>query len=152
MNNYDSLIDTLDHIEKVKEFGSRMSNDLTVRLITHDISKTKEFEKPIFDEFTPKLKDCTYGSDEYKSFLSEMGVALNHHYENNRHHPEYFKNGMDDMNLIDLCEMIVDWKAATLRHKDSDIMKSIEMNQSRFGYSDDIKRLLINTVKDYFEM
>jgi hypothetical protein len=27
----------------------------------------------VFDEFTPKLRDSTYGSDEYKAFLEGMG-------------------------------------------------------------------------------
>lgn len=67
---------------------------------------------------------------------------------NNRHHPEHFVNGMNDMNLIDLIEMICDWKASSERHADGDIYKSIEINQKRFGYSDDVKSLLKNTV-DY---
>jgi len=33
----------------------------------------------------------TYGSSEYKDCLTEMlGEALGHHYEHNRHHPEFF--------------------------------------------------------------
>lgn len=79
-----------------------------------------------------------------------MGVALEHHYKNNRHHPEHFKNGIEGMTLVDLCEMISDWKAATLRHDDGDILKSIEMNQQRFGYTDELKQILINTVNEYF--
>jgi len=54
------------------------------------------------------------------------------------------------MNLIDLCEMISDWKGATLRHNDGDILKSIELNQKRFSYSDELKQILINTVNEYF--
>jgi hypothetical protein len=54
------------------------------------------------------------------------------------------------MTLIDLCEMIADWKAATLRHNDGDILKSIEINQSRFGYSDEVKQILLNTVEIHF--
>ena len=49
------------------------------------------------------------------------------------------------MNLIDMLEMICDWKAASERHADGDILKSIEINQKRFGYSDDLKNILINT-------
>jgi hypothetical protein len=103
-----------------------------------------------FDEYTPKLAGCTYGSDEYKQFLKELKVALNHHYSIGRHHPEHFENGIRGMNLVDLVEMICDWYAATKRHNDGDMMKSIAMNQERFGYSDDIKALLENTYKDLF--
>ena len=55
------------------------------------------------------------------------------------------------MNIVDICEMIADWKAASLRHADGDIMKSIEINQKRFGYSDELKSILINTVKQCFD-
>jgi hypothetical protein len=41
--------------------------------------------------------------------------------------------------------MLADWKAATLRHADGDLARSIEQNAERFGYGDEIKRLLIHT-------
>ena len=50
------------------------------------------------------------------------------------------------MNLIDLIEMLLDWKAATLRHENGDIIKSINQNQTRFKYSDEIKQILLNTI------
>ena len=42
----------------------------------------------------------------------------------------------------------------TLRHDDGDILKSIELNQERFGYSDEIKHILINTAHqlDFFDL
>ena len=114
----------------------------------HDWDKIEDpVEKKLFDEYTPKLASCTYGSDEYKSFLDGLKPALDIHYANNRHHPEHFKNGMRDMNLIDMIELICDWKASSERHDDGDIFKSIEMNQNRFGYSDDVKDLLRNTAE-----
>jgi hypothetical protein len=68
----------------------------------------------------------------------------------NRHHPEHFENGIRGMNLIDLIEMFCDWYAATQRHNDGDIIMSIEINQKRFEYSDDIKAILKNTYNDIF--
>ena len=50
------------------------------------------------------------------------------------------------MNLIDVLEMICDWKASSEHHENGDIYKSIEINQKRFGYSDDLKSILKNTV------
>lgn len=148
---YDSREDTLNHINKVKEYCKKLGYCITIVGVLHDDSKLKSPEKEIFDEFTPKLKDCTYGSEEYKTYLKEMKVALDHHYEENRHHPEHFKNGISGMTLVDLCEMISDWKAASLRHADGDIIKSIEINQKRFGYSDDLKQILINTIEMYMK-
>lgn len=148
---YDSRKDTQEHIMKVGELLTKLQVKLEDRKRLHDHSKLKEPEKAIFDEFTPKLKDCTYGSDEYKGYLESMKIALDHHYTENRHHPEHFENGIQDMNIVDICEMIADWKAASLRHADGDIMKSIEINQKRFGYSDELKSILINTVKQCFD-
>jgi hypothetical protein len=50
------------------------------------------------------------------------------------------------MNLIQLTEMLCDWIAATRRHADGDIRRSIDQNAERFGYGEDLKRLLHNTV------
>lgn len=75
-----------------------------------------------------------------------MRPALDHHYALNRHHPEHFEDEIKGMNLIDIIEMICDWKAASERHAVGDIHKSIVINQERFGFSDDLKAIFINTV------
>jgi hypothetical protein len=74
-----------------------------------------------------------------------MKPALDHHYDLNHHHPEHFLRGIRGMNLIDIIEMLCDWKAATMRHADGNIYKSIEINQERFNYSYELKEILINT-------
>jgi len=146
MEKYDSAPATYDHISNVRSFLQQITEDLLIRGYTHDQSKLMNPEKEIFDEFTPKLKNTTYGSDEYKQYLEEMGGALKHHYEFNRHHPEHFEKGIAGMNLVDMMEMLCDWKAATKRHADGDIVRSINQNQKRFGYSDELKQILLNTV------
>lgn len=146
--SYDSTKDTQEHITKVRSYVLFCTNELNKRARDHDHDKIDNpTEKALFDEFTPKLRNCTYGSDEYKTYLKGLKEGLDIHYANNRHHPEHFENGIKDMTLIDLLEMICDWKAASERHEDGDIFKSIEINQERFGYSDDVKSLLKNTVE-----
>ena len=147
---YDSELDTLEHMRTVNGLLNDMVADLMTRAITHDKSKLLPPEKDIFDKVTPKLRALTYGSDEYKENLAEMGPALKHHYENNRHHPEHFQHGINDMTLVDLIEMICDWKAATLRHANGDILKSLDINKERFGILEQLYKILTNTVKDYF--
>ncbi|MBQ7845480.1 MAG: hypothetical protein IJ392_04940 [Clostridia bacterium] len=88
-----------------------------------------------------------YGSDEYKESLKALKPALDHHYANSRHHPEHFARGILDMNLVDIVEMVCDWKAASERQKDGNLLKSIEQNAQRFGYDDQVKQILINTAK-----
>ena len=144
---YDSTKDTKKHIEKVKNLCSKIACEISLRGVNHDKSKLEFPEKKGFDEETPKLKTLTYNSKKYKESLERLGVALRHHYKNNRHHPEHFSNGINGMNLVDICEMLCDWISAVERTKDGDILKSIEINQKRFGYSDDLKQVLINTVR-----
>lgn len=143
---HDSRVATFEHIQFVRRFICRVIADLQQRQQIHDQSKLLPPEVDIFDKYTPKLADCTYGSEEYKGFLAAMEPALNHHYAVNSHHPEHFANGIRGMSLLDLVEMLCDWKAATLRHKDGDIRRSIEMNQKRFGYSDELKGIFLNSL------
>lgn len=100
-----------------------------------------------------QIKNSTYGSDEYKGFLEAMKPALDHHYSHNRHHPEFFKNEVEEMNLFDILEMFIDWTAACQRHADGNILKSIEINKDRFNISPQLVQILKNTVpwvKDEF--
>ena len=145
---YDSRVDTHEHIHNVQRFLATAIHKLQLRLLNHDQTKLRSPEVELFDLITPRLKDLVYGSDEYKANLEELGPALDHHYSHNSHHPEFYKEGIKGMNLIDLLEMICDWQAAVLRQPSGDIYKSIEYNQERFGYSDDIKQILTNTVSE----
>jgi len=145
--NYDSTNDTLRHIKRVNELLLRFAKDLMARAIYHDSSKLREPEKSLFDEYTPKLRECTYGSDQYKEFLGSLKVGLDNHYKNNSHHPEHYENGIDGMDLLDLVEMFVDWKAAGERHADGDILKSIAYNKGRFKMSDQLESIFKNTVE-----
>jgi hypothetical protein len=84
--------ETRDHIDKVRKYLRIFATELLKRGEDHDRSKLEEVESPVFAIYTDHLKDMTYGSDEYKRCLSEMRVALDHHYANNRHHPEFHKS------------------------------------------------------------
>ena len=147
--SYDSRPDTHEHIGVVRGLMVGFIEDLLWRAHVHDRSKLEEPELSVFNEFTPKLRDSTYGSDEYKEFLMGMGEGLQHHYAHNRHHPEHWPGGYSEMNLLDVLEMLADWKAATTRHADGDLRRSIEQNAERFGYGDEFKRLLLNTADEF---
>ena len=151
MSDGSSKCSTLEHKQTVIELMNRVISELMNRAIVHDNTKLEEPELELFDEFTPKLAGSTYGSDEYKGFLKELQPALEHNYGRYRHHPEHFRNGCRDMNLLDVVEMLVDWKSATLRHNDGNILKSLEHNRSRFNLDQvSLYDLLLNTV-EFFE-
>lgn len=146
---YDSTADTTEHIKRVRELVYDSADNLDHRALVHDKSKLQEPEKTAFDSMTTRLKDLTYGSEEYRATLREFKPAIQHHYENNSHHPEFYPNGINGMSLLDLVEMICDWKAAGERHSNSNILKSIEINKARFGISDQLVDILINTAREF---
>jgi len=142
---YDSEQDTLNHIKLVQSFLEEVVNILKERQNLHDLSKLQDIEKGYFDEYTPKLKGLTYGSEEYKSILEEMKPALAHHYKVNSHHPEHYENGINGMTLFDLIEMFCDWKAATTRHSNGSLSKSIRINKDRFNIGNQLVDIFENT-------
>lgn len=137
---------TKEHIEAVRVLVRQVMRQLLIVQVLHDETKLVDPERDAFKEFSPKLAGCTYGSPEYHEMLKGLQHALDHHYANNRHHPEHFKDGVDGMTLIDLIELICDWTASTKRHNDGDIMKSIEVNTKRFNLSPQLANVLRNTV------
>lgn len=176
---YDSKQDTTDHILRVRELLYIVQGKLEARGFAHDASKLQEPEKSTFDVCTLKLKAMAYGSDEYKAALVELKPALDHHYAANSHHPEHFQklvciicfaefpadwksncnscgNGTftaepnaGGMTLLDVIEMLCDWKAATERMKGGgDIRKSLEINRERFKLSPQLTSILANTIKE----
>lgn len=198
--DYDSTNDTKAHIQRVAHLLEQMRSRLLERAQKHDQSKLQEPEKSTFDYATPRLKGSTYGSEEYRGFLSELKPALDHHYAANSHHPEHYPwrcaccdrsfsneqapesertagvdgethrfcpecckggsviweaellydptRGVYGMTLMDLVEMFCDWKAATERHADGSLEKSIQINRERFHLTRPLTDILENTRKE----
>lgn len=150
MSDYDSTADTLKHSQRVGELMAQAIKELVDRSMCHDRSKTEPPELDVFNEYTPKLKTTTYGTDEYKAQLAGMGEGLAHHYASNRHHPEHFgEDGINGMTLVDLIEMLADWKAAGERHADGDLLRSLKIQRDRFGISGQLLQILSNTAREY---
>jgi len=143
-----SLIDTIKHKIRIKQLIELFVQKLEHCSLIHDNSKLSEEEKPYFDNAT-KLRDLTYGSPEYKEALKNLKPALDHHYKNNSHHPEHFLNGINNMDLFDVVEMFFDWKAASERHGDGDIYKSIQYNHKRYQMSNQLTSIFENTAKNF---
>lgn len=148
MEKYDSKNDTIKHKERIKELIMIVCKELIKRSIKHDDSKLEDFEKKYFDKYTPVLKKLSYGKEDYKKSLEKLSVALKHHYKNNSHHPEHYKNGIDDMDLFDVFEMLMDWKASSERHEDGDIKESLKINKKRFNMANQLYNVLLNTIQN----
>ncbi|MFE0460627.1 DUF5662 family protein [Kitasatospora sp. NPDC058965] len=146
---YDSTPDTLRHSLRVAELLGEPIKELLDRSVRHDLSKTREPERAVYDEVVPQLRATPYGSAEYRALVDAMGEGLAHHYAHNRHHPEHFADGIDGMTLIDLLEMLADWRAATERTPHGGFADSLTINQERFGVAPQLMNVLTNTARHF---
>lgn len=142
--------ETNNHIKRVQELMNKMVVDLQKRSKEHDKSKLVEPELSGYTKVIPQLRDKKYGTPEYHKVWNEARPTLDHHYKENRHHPQHFKNGIQDMTLVDLMEMISDWTGASERSGKPKILSSMDSNQKRFKLSDEMRKVLENTIKEYF--
>lgn len=143
----ESTYATLEHIREVQRNLAGFAKGLIDRAIVHDRTKLEDPEHAHFEEAIPKFQGLTYGSDAYREVARSIRPAIEHHNRSNSHHPEHYANGIRGFDLFDLVEMYCDWKAATKRQDDGDIRRSIEICQERFGFSDDLRDVLMNTAE-----
>ena len=140
-------VETQKHIENVRKYIRFIIDKIDLRGVKHDASKLESPEVELFAEHTRQLASLSYGTEAYQASLQALKPALDHHYASNRHHPEHFTDGVNDMTLIDIIEMFCDWKASTLRHNDGNLLKSIELNAERFNIDGQLKQILLNTAR-----
>lgn len=136
--------ETRKHKALVATFLGAMIDALRQRAIDHDDSKLVEPERSAYAVTIPKLKGLQYGTPEHRAVLGQMRPAIQHHQQSNRHHPEYHPRGTFDMNLVDLVEMVADWRAAALRGGD-DFRESMKVSAKRFGLSPELASIIVNT-------
>ena len=143
-------IETREHIGLVRYWMSAAVINLRERATKHDKSKLEDPEMRGFMAMhnDRKLQSMTYGTPEYMAQLAKHDPTVQHHYAANDHHPEHSPGGTLDMSLLSMLEMLCDWKASTARMKDGDLFRSIEINAERFGYSEEITHLLLNTARE----
>ena len=143
----DSTANTLKHRHQVQSALNLIISDLIHRGLKHDQSKLEEPEKSALDrfEYLNVVKGpAPFGSEEYKWRTSLLETK--HHFANNRHHPQYFEYGINDMNLSDIVEMLCDWRAAS--HRDGD-KPCIHLSAScdHFSISNQLRFILENTCR-----
>lgn len=142
----ESILDTMKHKLMVIQLVEEFCNTLKKSALTHDDSKMEPPELEIYAEYVPQLQQAEYGSKEYKEITNKMDEAIKRHYKVNPHHPQFYMNGIDDMDLADLVEMLADWMAATKRNPNGNIEKSLEICKEKFHISDQLFNILKNTL------
>ncbi len=141
----DYVKDLVDHKRRVAGYMQVVANELFRRASVHDNSKFSEEEYGAYEEAFPDLQKYAYGSPEFKAALDTIKPAIAHHYAVNDHHPEYFEQGIAQMNLIQLIEMICDWLAASERSQ-KDIRVGLEINKKRFAIDNQLHSIIKRTV------
>lgn len=148
-NYKEYILGTIDnHKNNVKEVMSIIIDELNDRVDTHDNSKMEEPELSMFIKFLSEIKNYKYGTKEYNDFVA-TNEYCKHHFDANNHHPEYFKNGVRDMNLINITEMFADWVASSSRSGNitkEQIVENIIKLCEKFKIDILLTQILVNTV------
>lgn len=149
-DKYDSSADTLMHIRRVNELVNQSAINLINRAINHDYTKLQEPEKSGFDMLTPEFRKIPYGSPEYYERINHPDIkfAIEHHHKVHSHHTEHHKHGIEDMTLMDMIEMLCDWKAATERNPTGVFSEHLAINIKRFNVPDSLARVLRRTAME----
>ena len=140
--------DLHNHKQKVGQSLQIICNELMRRAIVHDASKFFDDELKGNLKAQPEKRALQatghiYGSIEDNKHREEYKWLSDKHYSRNRHHPEYHHNGINDMSLIDLVEMLCDWWISG-----DNIDHSIRENIKKFNIDAQLARSLKNTIRD----
>ena len=139
------------HRLRVFHLMTKLSQEVMQRGNEHDASKFGPEELPQYVATADEFEKYPYGSDGYNKAKESLGPAIIHHFKNNRHHPEHFDNGIAGMDLVDLLEMLVDWKSATLNNPKNpgNLAKSISVAEDKYKISPDLSQILYNTAVNF---
>jgi hypothetical protein len=87
-----------------------------------------------------------FGSREYYKLVDSVMSAKIAHASKNAHHPEYY-GGIYKMSVIDLAEMICDWKSATKR-SNGNMINSLKINKKKYNINKDLENSLLRDMKE----
>ena len=145
---FEVLNDIIAHISEVAENLSQMVGDLEQRAKAHDRSKFEPLEFDAFVQTRPKFRVANYGTPEYQECVDAIKPAIDHHYQVNCHHTGFYSGGFADMNLLDIIEMLADWRAASRRSPDLTFKDSLPRAYKKYGIPDNMQRHIEQTL-DY---
>jgi len=136
------------HIAYIRENINKVMRELSERALHHDDSKWSEQERPLYEKSDEAVN--FYGK-EIKSYEELLKItnpivapAIEHHFKVSRHHPEHYKYGINDMNLIDIIEMVCDWHSSA---KTRGLPLDCKFNYERFGIDKQLQSIIENTLK-----
>ena len=156
-NEIENLRRMFTHKQGVALLLTKVCNELMTRACKHDASKILEEDLNRHLEATQKRQELRekhgaamdYGHEMYKKYRDEYKDLPEEHARLNRHHVEHHKNGIWDMDLVDVLEMLLDWcQAAEDNGEDVEENNSIGKNAKEYGFEPQLTCILRNTVRN----
>ena len=144
---FDYLTDTLVHQREVGAWLELIAGELRRRAFLHDNSKLLEPEFSIFVSTREDFKKVNYGTPEYNDLVQRAKPAVDHHYSNNRHHTAYWQNGINDMTLMDVIEMVCDWLSAEKRSPDKTLEDTLDFAFKKYKIDHQLQMIIRNTIR-----
>ena len=132
------------HTCSIRTNLAKIASDLICRSAVHDDKKLSDEQLVRYIARHQEIHSLKYGSPEREPVEAKYKDLLKTHHSEYRHHPEHFKNGIDDMNLVDVIEMLCDWAAAG-----KDLDGSLEKSEKEYCISPQLMKLIRNTIKDF---
>lgn len=135
------------HQAYVRYFIDRMIEDIEHRRDIHDDSKLSPEEILGFANGLPYLENSGIGEDMKMppDISDNLNKAVAHHYQVNDHHPEYFENLFEGMDLMTLIELVADWRAAMIRSGNTNYEASIQYGMKKYKMPEYFANILRNT-------
>lgn len=124
------------HRAFVSSYLNRFADAMNARAVEHDLSKLLAEEFDGFVAINRVAREHPYGSEEYKAALKNNDV-INLHFSRNRHHPEFYENGVAGMGLLDMIEMVCDWKAASEVYGVTSFQDALRIQVGRFSLTEE---------------
>lgn len=143
------------HISNVRTRIHTMIKVLEKRALLHDRSKLENPEYALWKKMDEEPR-YPYGSKEYFDKIERNKEVFNLHYFYNRHHPEHYADGILDMTLIDLLEMLCDWLGYRKDISYAEAETIIKQQMNKYGLTKEdgtygeLELILLNTLKRYF--
>lgn len=152
-----AVIETHQHIALVRQLLGDFAIEMIRRGNVHDASKFLPVEMEPLEEMQ-KIVDAEgpvpYASEEYKRRTAMLTPMIQHHRQNNSHHPEYYEfelggqymHGIHGMDLFDLVEMFFDWRAANLA-RDGGAPMGLSFSCEKYKIDGPLRWILFNTAE-----
>lgn len=148
MNTDRAAVITHKHIARVRQLLGEFAIEMIKRGDRHDASKFEPVElEPLqrMQDLIDREGQAQFGTPQYAERTAMLGEMIVHHRANNSHHPEFYPNGVDGMDLFDLVEMFFDWKAASERGESPTM--NLVAACDKYQISSQMRSILFNTAE-----